>query len=96
LGSGLNIFRLKDLADHRFLGFDDRMTFNFDLLLDYYSKNTKLVFTPITWTEEDQVTNARNVAVAKRAFRQLMLWRFGKLKFVPNEASHYTSHQITK
>jgi len=55
LGSGLNIFRLSDLADHRYLGFDDRMTFNIDLLLDYYSKKTPLVFTPISWTEEDQV-----------------------------------------
>jgi glycosyltransferase involved in cell wall biosynthesis len=91
LGSGINLFRLKDLADHRYLGFDDRMTFNFDLLLDYYTKNTKLKFVPITWTEEDQVTNARNVAVGKRAMGQLLKWRFGGLKFNPQPAEKYTS-----
>jgi glycosyltransferase involved in cell wall biosynthesis len=91
LGSGLNLFRLKDLSDHRYLGFDDRMTFNFDLLLDYYTKNTKIKFVPITWTEEDQVTNARNVQVGKRAMGQLLKWRFGQLKFTKQPASNYTS-----
>jgi glycosyltransferase involved in cell wall biosynthesis len=96
LGSGLNLFRLKDLADHRYLGFDDRMTFNFDLLLDYYTKHTKLAFVPITWTEEDQVTNARNFAVGKRAMTQLLKWRFGLLKFVPQPADKYTSSPYQK
>jgi dolichol-phosphate mannosyltransferase len=91
LGSGLNLFRIEDLKDHHFLGFDDRMTFNFDLLLDYYTKHTKLKLVPISWHESDQVTNARNVQVAKRAFRQLMLWRLGRLKFVPQDASKYQS-----
>ncbi len=96
LGSGLNLFRLKDLADHRYLGFDDRMTFNFDLLLDYYTKHTRLKFVPITWTEEDQVTNARNVAVGKRAMGQLLKWRLGRLKFEPQPAEKYTSSPYVK
>jgi len=91
LGSGLNLFRLKDLADHRYLGFNDRMTFNFDLLLDYYSKGTKLVNIPITWHESDQVTNARNFQVAWRAFRQLMLWRVNALKFEQHDPEEYQS-----
>ncbi len=91
LGSGLNLFRLKDLADHRYLGFDSRMTFNFDLLLDYYSKKTKLIFVPITWSESDQVTNARNFQVAKRAFGQLVKWRLGQLKFPKENSKQYQS-----
>jgi len=91
LGSGLNLFRLKDLKDHRYLGFDDRMTFNFDLLLDYYTKHTSLKLVPISWHESDQVTNARNFQVARRAFRQLVLWRFGALKFEPHKATEYQS-----
>lgn len=91
LGSGLNLFRLKDLNDHRYLGFDDRMTFNIDLLLDYYGKKTRLKFYPITWTEEDQVSNARNVDVGKRAVRQLFQWRFGGLKLAPHQPEEYTS-----
>lgn len=91
LGSGLNIFKLKDLKDHRYLGFDDRMTFNIDLLLDYYGKGTQLKFVPITWTEEDQVTNARNMDVGKRALRQLALWRINRLPLEKHKPSEYTS-----
>ena len=96
LGSGLNLFRLSDLSDHRYLGFDSRMTFNFDLLLDYYTKKTQLIFTPITWSESDQVTNARNFQVAQRAFTQLIKWRFGQLKFPSENPSQYQSKPYKK
>ena len=92
LGSGLNLFRLADLADHRYLGFDDRMTFNIDLLLDYFSKKTSIKFVPITWQEEDQVTNARNISVARRAIVQLLKWRFGGLPIAMHAADEYASH----
>ncbi len=91
LGSGLNLFRLKDLADHAYLGYDDRMTFNIDLLLGYYSKKTPLVFYPISWSETDQVSNARNVTIGKIALRQLFRWRFGLSRPEHHEASEYTS-----
>jgi hypothetical protein len=91
LGSGLNLFKLQDLADHRYLGFDDRMTFNIDLLLDYYTKHTRLTFIPITWEESDQVSNARNVTIGKIAMRQLFRWRFGMTKFADHNADEYKS-----
>jgi glycosyltransferase involved in cell wall biosynthesis len=91
LGSGLNLFRLEDLADHRYLGFDSRMTFNIDLLLDYFTKKTKIVFVPITWEESDQVSNARNVTIGKIALRQLFRWRFGMTKLAPSNPDEYQS-----
>lgn len=94
LGSGLNLFRLSDLKDHNYLGFGDTITFNIDLLLDYFQKKTKLVFSPITWTEEDQVSNARNFNVGSTAIKKLFAWRFGKTKFNPRPASHYKSGKI--
>jgi dolichol-phosphate mannosyltransferase len=90
LGSGLNLFRLKDLADHVYLGYDDRMTFNIDLLLGYYSKKTNILFYPISWSEEDQVSNARNMTIGKIALRQLFRWRFGMSKFEHHEPGEYT------
>jgi dolichol-phosphate mannosyltransferase len=91
LGSGLNLFKLKDLKDHRYLGFDDRMTFNIDLLLDYFTKKTKLKFVPITWSEADQVSNARNFTIGKVALTQLAKWRVGKLPINKKPAKNYTS-----
>jgi dolichol-phosphate mannosyltransferase len=94
LGSGLNLFHLKDLADHRYLGFGDTITFNIDLLLDYFRKKTKLKFVPITWVEDDQVSNARNFKVGSTAIKKLLSWRLGRSQFNPLPASHYRSGKI--
>jgi dolichol-phosphate mannosyltransferase len=91
LGSGLNLFRLQDLADHRYLGFNDRMTFNIDLLLNYYSRRTPIKFIPISWAETDQVSNARNATIGKIAVLQVFRWRFGILKPEKHLESEYTS-----
>lgn len=96
LGSGLNLFRLEDLKDHRYLGFDSRMTFNIDLLLDYYSKHTKIKFVPITWEESDQVSNARNFTIGKIALRQLFRWRFGMTKLASHKVGEFQSKPYKK
>jgi glycosyltransferase involved in cell wall biosynthesis len=91
LGSGLNLFRLQDLADHNYLGFGDTITFNIDLLLDYFSKQTPLEFVPISWREEDQVSNARNFQVGSTAIKKLLKWRFGRAEHLDRPASYYQS-----
>lgn len=93
LGSGLNLFRLADLADHRYLGFGDTITFNIDLLLNYFKKKTLLKFVPITWREEDQVSNARNFSVGSTALKKLFAWRIGKTKYSPKPAEYYQSEK---
>ena len=94
LGSGLNIFKVSSLKDHRYLNFGDNLAFNFDLLLDYYKKHSELGYVPISWTEEDQVSNARNFQIAWFAFTKLIRWRIGKERFQPQKASHYVSNQV--
>jgi hypothetical protein len=94
LGSGLNLFKLENLKDHRFLGFSDTITFNIDLLLDYFKKKTVLINVPITWTEEDQVSNARNFTVGKTAIRKILKWRIGKAEYRPMQAEHYLSAKV--
>jgi dolichol-phosphate mannosyltransferase len=95
LGSGLNLFRIKDLTDHRYLGFGDTITFNIDLLLDYFTKKTPLKFLPITWREEDQVSNARNFKVGSAALKKLIRWRFSKIQLQPQPADHYKSGPVS-
>lgn len=80
LGSGLNLFRLKDLSDKHFLGFCDRFTFNIDLLLDYYRKKSPIVFVPITWSETDQISNAKAFSVGCTALETVLMWRFNMQK----------------
>jgi glycosyltransferase involved in cell wall biosynthesis len=77
LGSGLNIFKLSALNEDQFINFGDDLGFNFDLLLYLITSKAKVIFTPITWKEEDQVSNARNFKIAKLAVTRLFKWRFG-------------------
>lgn len=81
LGSGLNIFCLNDLDQDRFLNFADRLTFNFEILLDLIDRNVRFVYYPIHWSEDDQVSNARNFNVAWTAFKNLMSWKFNRSNF---------------
>lgn len=76
LGSGINLFRTKALAKLPFQGFADGFTFNMDLLLSYFRHGIPVRFHPITWSEEDQVSNARTFKVGWIALKTVLRWRF--------------------
>jgi len=80
LGSGLNLFALSDLDQAAYLEFADKLTFNFELLLDLIKRKVNFAYVPITWREEDQMSNARNFNIAKIAFINVLQWRLGKTK----------------
>ncbi len=89
LGSGLNLFALKDLDQSTYLEFADKLTFNFEMLLDLITRKVQFAYVPITWREEDQTSNARNVNIAKIAFINVVQWRFGKKKVATHSADDY-------
>jgi hypothetical protein len=59
LGSGLNMYKTNYLANKFYLGFPNNLTFNVYML--YYGIWTKsnYQFFPLTWREEDQISNAK-------------------------------------
>lgn len=59
LGAGLNVFRLSALADKTYVRFPDRLTFNYYLLAWILLTQKTFAYFPLTWREEDQVSNAR-------------------------------------
>lgn len=96
LGSGLNVFALSDLDENRYLNFADRMTFNIELLLDLIDRKVDFTFCPITWREEDQVSNARNFNIAWTAFKNLTAWKFDRKRFFcgQHKASDYITIEV--
>ena len=66
LGAGLNLYKTEYLKNEFYLPFPNDLSFNVFLLL--YGIHSRSVFTffPITWREEDQVSNAKLFAQAKR------------------------------
>lgn len=70
LGSGLNLYRLASFKDFYYKPFPDDLTFNYVMLLASYHRKQQVRFFPISWREEDQISN---VKLFRQAFRVLGL-----------------------
>lgn len=89
-GSGINIFSIKALNGNDglpFLGYSNDLTFHPHLLLDAIRNGHKMVFKPITWREEDQISNVKIISQTKKLFS--ILWSYTKKSCAP------TSEQLS-
>lgn len=59
LGSGLNLYRLEIFRDGFHRRFCDDLTFNYFLILASCQLKFQQEFFPLTWREDDQVSNAK-------------------------------------
>ncbi len=66
LGSGLNILGQRVFADPAILRYADDLRFNVFLLLGLFDAGRSVMFFPISWREEDQISNVRMVSQALR------------------------------
>jgi dolichol-phosphate mannosyltransferase len=94
IGAGINLFRVEDLKNKVFLEFSDGFTFNMDLLLYYYRQRSSLKFVPITWTETDQISNAKTFQTGWRALKTLLAWRMNLENPTSRKPSDYRSDKI--
>jgi glycosyltransferase involved in cell wall biosynthesis len=94
LGSGLNLFALRDLDPATYLRFADELTFNYELILDLVARRVRFAYLPITWREEDQVSNARNWNVFRTALRNLAEWRLGRRTSAPAADRDYEWDEV--
>lgn len=71
LGSGLNLYAVKMLKDRFYYKFPDKLTFNYCMILasNYYKH--KISYFPITWREDDQVSNVKMVSQATNVLKML-------------------------
>lgn len=74
LGSGLNLYRVSSLASRYWQTFPDNLMFNYCMILAHVERNDRMYFFPISWREEDQLSNVRLWSQAGRTLR--ILWRF--------------------
>lgn len=78
LGSGLNMYSVKMLKDRFYEKFPDNLMFNCCMLFaaKYYKHDIK--FFPISWREDDQVSNVKMFSQSTKTLK--MLWQFFKDK----------------
>ncbi len=66
LGAGLNYYRTSYLASRFYLPFPNDLSFNVFLLLYGIYAKSHFFFFPLSWREEDQVSNAKLLSQTKR------------------------------
>lgn len=85
LGSGLNLYRLAAYREFYYKTFPDDLTFNYVMLLASYYRKQSVRFFPITWREDDQVSNVRLFNQAFKVLRLLASYGLRRGAFVASE-----------
>ncbi len=78
LGSGLNMYSTKMLSNHFFEKFPDNLMFNYVMILASHYYQHKIVFYPVSWREEDQVSNVKMVNQAIEVLKMAFSYMFNK------------------
>jgi len=81
LGSGLNLIGRTIFSDPSVLRYSDDLCFNHYLLLNLVDKGRRFEFFPISWREEDQVSNARLVSMTLKMLANLREYLFRRKRF---------------
>jgi len=82
LGSGLNVYRVEPLASRYWIGFHDNLMFNYCMILAHVARGDGFTFFPISWREDDQVSNVNLVSQARRTLALLLGFLKGRAKFL--------------
>ena len=99
LGSGLNMYKVSSLRSRYYLRFKDNLMFNCYMLLAAGPLGQSLRFFPISWREDDQVSNVKMFSQATKTLRMLMNFTFNKRAFLDGEyrdkvISAYTAQPV--
>jgi len=76
-GSGLNSFPVKTLSNLDYRSYSNDLTFHVYLLLDAIRKRYSIRFIPISWREEDQISNAKVFRQGLKLLKILMNFLVG-------------------
>ena len=74
LGSGLNMYSVSALASRYWMRFPDNLMFNYCMILAHALRRDSVHFFPISWREDDQVSNVKLLSQARRTLG--ILWRY--------------------
>lgn len=86
LGAGLNLYSTRWLEGEPYLPFPNNLTFNVYLLLYGIYSKARMAFFPLTWREEDQVSNAKLWKQTTEMLRLLARYLLNRKKlFAPRE-----------
>ncbi len=85
LGSGLNIINRATFTDPAILRYSDDLRFNCYLLLGLVDAGRSFRFFPISWAEEDQISNVKIVSQSINTLKILVQYLFSRRTFRTGE-----------
>ena len=85
LGSGLNMYSTKMLKEDFYHKYPDRLTFNCYMLLAAKQYKHNIKFFPITWREDDQVSNVKMFSQAMITIKLVLAYFFKRGKYLNSE-----------
>jgi glycosyltransferase involved in cell wall biosynthesis len=85
LGSGLNVYDAAILRDGFYLRFPDDLTFNYCMIMAHACYRHDIGFFPISWREDDQISNVRLFSQARKVLRMLSAFGVGRAAFLRRE-----------
>lgn len=77
-GSGLNLYRVDYLKSRFYLPFDNSLMFPNQMFFHGAARPGGFAYFPITWREEDQVSNARMLSQAWKVLKVVLARRLGR------------------
>lgn len=81
LGSGLNIYKVKSLGQVPWIRMPDDLTFNYGMLLGSLARKQTIRFFPISWREDDQISNVKLFSQAIRVLKILKTYLISRNTF---------------
>lgn len=81
MGSGLNLLARSAFSDPAILRLPDDLHFNPYLLLDMFDRGNKVMFFPISWREDDQVSNVKMVSQALKTLDAAKVYALSRRRF---------------
>jgi glycosyltransferase involved in cell wall biosynthesis len=85
LGSGINLFGPAVISDPSVVRYADDLRFNVYLLLGMILQRRRLLFFPISWREEDQVSNVRLFSQARRTLAIAAAYLLRRSRFLSDD-----------
>lgn len=85
LGAGLNLYRVSMLENGKWRGFANNLTFNYFMILASVHWGWKIRFFPISWREDDQISNVKLVRQSIQVISIL-------LRYISNKNSFFSDN----
>jgi len=82
LGSGLNMYKVDSLRSRYYKMYPDKLTFNDVMILAAAYHKQKIKFFPISWREDDQVSNVKLFSFGMALLKMTFLYIFRRKSYM--------------